>query len=102
MKRLLFISLLIALSVACRSEDASVDLFDAYSEIGTAIDFKAKQCGNQPGYPLIIPGKPPEYGVRLCSLLILNAECPFTDYPLFCIEMYADECDFCDVPGLDP
>ncbi|MEQ9364023.1 MAG: hypothetical protein RIF32_07265, partial [Leptospirales bacterium] len=58
--------------VACRVDEASMDLGDAYSEIGAAINFKANECGAMPAYPLIIPAEPPEYGVRLCGLLILG------------------------------
>ena len=99
---LLLLTLAVALLFGCRVEDATVDLGDAFSEIGAAIAFKANECGGQPGYPLLIPPEPPEYGVRLCGLLILGQDCPFTDYPVFCVELYANDCDFCDVPGLDP
>jgi hypothetical protein len=88
--------------LGCRVDEAAMDLGDAYSEIGTAINFKANECGNMPAYPLIIPPEPPEYGVRLCGLLILGEPCPFNDYPLFCLELYADICEFCDIPGLNP
>ncbi|MCB1325132.1 MAG: hypothetical protein H7A21_09755 [Spirochaetales bacterium] len=94
--------LLLTLILFCRPADTTVPLEDAYSEIGAAISFKANECGHQPGYPLLIPANPPEYGIRLCSLLIIRQDCPFRDYPLACIELYADICDFCDVPGLDP
>ncbi len=94
---------LVLFSGACARDDAdAVDLFDAYSEIFAAMSFREEQCGSRPAYPLIIPGRPSAYGVRLCSLLILQEPCPFTDYPLFCIEMYTKECEFCDIPGLDP
>lgn len=90
-------------SGACAQDDAdAVDLYDAYSEIFAAMSFRERQCGQRPAYPLIIPGRPSAYGVRLCSLLILQEPCPFTDFPLFCIEMYTRECAFCDIPGLDP
>lgn len=94
--------LLASLLLVCRSDEAAMDLNDAYSEIGAAIQFKANECGNQPAYPLILPGKPPEYGIRLCSLLILGESCPFQNYPLFCLEVYSEDCEFCDIPGLDP
>lgn len=92
----------IAVLIACRVDETAMDLGDAYSEIGAAINFKANECGQMPAYPLIIPGKPPEYGVRLCGLLILGQPCPFNDYPLFCLELYTEDCEFCDIPGLDP
>ncbi|MCR9143676.1 MAG: hypothetical protein NXI24_15620 [bacterium] len=99
---LLWPLILMTLLLACRSDEAAMDLNDAYSEIGAAINFKAQECGTMPAYPLILPGKPTEYGVRLCGLLILGESCPFQNYPLFCLEIYSEQCDFCDVPGLDP
>lgn len=95
--------LLFTLSASrCLPAEQDLGLFEAYSEIGAAIDFKARDCGNQPSYPLLIPGTPTEYGVRLCSLLILREPCPFTDYPAGCLEMYTNSCEICDLPGLDP
>ena len=101
-RALLLLGLAAALLLTCRTDEAAMDLGDAYSEIGVAINFKANECNNMPAYPLIIPPEPPEYGVRLCGLLILGEPCPFNDYPIFCLEMYANDCEFCDVPGLDP
>jgi hypothetical protein len=70
---------------------------DATSEIYAAIDAKARQCGSRPGYLLYIPDNPPEYGTRLCSLSIIRQNCPFNDYPLFCLEMYRVK-----LPGIGP
>lgn len=79
-----------------------MDLAEAYSEIGAAIDFKRRECGHMPAYPLVIPGRPSEYGVRLCSLTILRQSCPFRDYPIFCLEIYTEECDQCNLPLIGP
>lgn len=95
--------LLLVLLGGCRLVgDESVELPQVYSEIGAAIDYKEKECGQKPEYPLIIPGRPSQYGTRLCSMSIIRQECPFHDYPLFCLEMYTEECDPCDLPMIGP
>ena len=86
----------------CREKDVHVPLEEAYSEIHVAIQSRAQRCGQEPAYPLLLPGKPPEYGLRLCSLLILQGPCPFQDYPIGCIEMYNEVCESCDLPGFSP
>lgn len=87
----------ILLTFRCVVEDDTVATDDAYSEIYAAIQFKARQCGNMPSYFLPIPKNPPEYGTRLCSLSILRQDCPFRDYPVFCVEMMG-----IDLPGIGP
>jgi hypothetical protein len=82
---------------ACRVEDGTMNEADAYSEIYTAIEQKSTECGGRPGYYLILPTDPLEYGTRLCSLSILRIKCPFNDYPIFCLEMYD-----IDLPGIGP
>ena len=89
------------LLLACVQNDR-VPLTEAQSELHAAISARAKRCGDAPGYPLLILNDPPEYGLRLCSLLILQGSCPFTDYPIQCLEMYSDDCDACDLPGYSP
>lgn len=97
--RLRLLAILLAcLSMMCVSEKDDVNSGDATSEIYAAIQFKARQCGNSPGYPFIPPPNPTAYGTRLCSLSIIRAECPFRDYPIFCIEVY----EGADVPGIGP
>lgn len=83
--------------MACVTENDDVNSGDATSEIYAAIQFKARQCGNSPGYPLLPPPHPTAYGTRLCSLSIIRADCPFRDYPTFCVEMYG-----IDIPGIGP
>ncbi|MCB1174440.1 MAG: hypothetical protein KDK39_12790 [Leptospiraceae bacterium] len=99
---LLLCALLIALVWQCVPQDTRVSLDEAYSEIAVAIGERAKRCGQEPAYPLIILQEPTEYGLRLCSLLILEGDCPFHDYPIGCVEMYTDTCDGCDLPLFDP
>lgn len=94
---LLLTAVFILLSFRCVVEDDTVPTDDAYSEIYSAIQFKARQCGTMPGYLLPIPKTPPSYGTRLCSLSILRQDCPFSDYPIFCVEMMG-----IDLPGIGP
>ncbi len=102
-RRALTIAVLLALLAgACRVESPYMDLNQAYGEIGVAIGATQRRCGQQPSYPLLLPRDPSEYGVRLCSLLILQASCPFHDYPIGCLEIYTASCDTCDLPLFDP
>ena len=95
--RLLLIPIsLLSILVAC-PENTTVPDDEAWSQIYAAIDHKARECGNQPNYILIVPREPTQYGVELCSLSILRQPCPFNDYPLFCAEMYE-----IDLPGIGP
>ncbi len=75
------------LPVSCMARPDVYETADAWSEIYTAIDYKEKECGQKPGYLLIVPENPPTYGTQLCSISIIRQECPFHDYPLFCLEM---------------
>jgi hypothetical protein len=90
------------LAGGCRFESPYIDLNDAYSEIGVSIADTARRCGSEPSYPLLLPANPSEYGVRLCSLLILQQSCPFTDYPVPCLEIYTASCELCDLPLFTP
>jgi len=72
---------------SCAVEKGTMNTYDAWAEIYTAIDRKAAECGNHPPYFLPVFNDPQEYGVRLCSLSIIRQACPFNDYPLFCVEM---------------
>jgi hypothetical protein len=80
--------------VSCLVEDKAGNTIGAYSEIYASIDYKERLCGHKPEAPLIIPDNPSEYGVRLCSLMIIREECPFHEYPVFCWELYTD------IPGI--
>ncbi len=77
-------------------EDDSFQQDDAYNELYATIEYKAKQCGQRPPYFLILPGIPTKYEVDLCSITIIRQECPFNDYPIFCLELYGD------LPGIGP
>lgn len=80
-------ALILGLS-ACRPVDTSIDQADATSEILAATDYKAKECGQRPPFVLIPPDNVEEHALRLCSILITRATCPFHEYPPFCSEMY--------------
>ncbi|MBI3396016.1 MAG: hypothetical protein HY042_09285 [Spirochaetia bacterium] len=81
---------------SCIPKDDHADPGDAYSEIYTAIDYKYRSCGQKPAFPIVLPAKPTKYGTHLCALSIIRTTCPFTDYPLFCLEIYVD------LPGIGP
>lgn len=91
------LTLLLSGLTSCVVTEDDLSGADAWHEVYRAIEYKAEKCGNRPDYMLIPPANPPEYGTRLCSLTIINLECPFDDYPLFCLEMYN-----IDVPGIGP
>ncbi|MBW7858256.1 MAG: hypothetical protein H3C43_08190 [Leptonema sp. (in: Bacteria)] len=93
--KLIFISCLL-IAGSCMPVDTGIEFEDSMSEIYAATAYKAQECGNQPSLPFIAPKNAKEYGLRLCSLSILRQECPFQDYPIFCLEM------FIDLPGVGP
>lgn len=83
------LSLAIALAAtACRPVDTSISQADAFSETQAAVEYKAKACGQRPPTLLIPPDNVEEHALRLCSILIVRATCPFNEYPLLCAEMY--------------
>lgn len=93
----LLIAPLLLVNSCIESTDPAGATTDAYSEIYTAIEAREKECGHRPDYYLLIPDNPSEYGVRLCSLMIIREECPFHDYPVYCLEMTG-----VDIPGIGP
>ncbi|MBI41779.1 MAG: hypothetical protein CMF59_19460 [Leptospiraceae bacterium] len=96
-KRLGILIALASVFLAGCPENTTVPEDEAWSQIYAAIDYKYRECGNQPNYILIVPREPSQYGVELCALTILRQECPFNDYPIFCVEMYD-----IDLPGIGP
>ena len=68
--------------------------------LNMAILLKVQECGSRPEFPLIQIDKktnPPEYGTRACTVEILFQRCPFTNYPIICLEFYKY-----DVPNSGP
>jgi hypothetical protein len=80
----------VLISASCMVEDKSKNTIESYNELYASINYKEKRCGHKPDMPLIIPDNPSEYGVRLCSLMIIREECPFHEYPVFCLQLYID------------
>lgn len=72
----------------CIVEDASINAIDAYSEIYQATEYKFKECGNKPETPFIPPDRVEREALRLCTISILRMECPFTEYPIFCDDLF--------------
>ncbi|MCB1165866.1 MAG: hypothetical protein KDK37_10130 [Leptospiraceae bacterium] len=97
MKNLLWLLPGLLLLIAACAEDTTVPDDEAMSQIYAAVNYKAKECGNEPAYILIVPHEPTQHSVDLCALTIIRSECPFNDYPLFCVEMYD-----VDIPGISP
>lgn len=97
-RQLVRLAVLLSLLLAgrCLPVDTAIEFGDAFSELYAAIDYKSRECGQQPAELLLPPQKVNEYGLRLCSLSIIRQPCPFNEYPLFCAEM------FLDLPGIDP
>jgi|JI8StandDraft_1071087.scaffolds.fasta_scaffold261605_2 hypothetical protein len=59
--------------------------------LGYAIAFKARECGNYPNYPLYIAkgsAMPAKKDVQVCSLTIIQQPCPFKDYPYYCLKLF--------------
>jgi len=76
-----------------------VDFAEMQMNLNAATLLKVAECGNSPPYPIFKIGKskPPEFGVRACTVAILLQPCPFTSYPLICLEYYKY-----DVPNIGP
>ncbi len=89
----LILALLLVFAITlsgCVIEDDDMTNQDAYGQLYSAIQYKQNECGQSPGYFLIFPSEPTQYEIDLCSISIIRQECPFNDYPLFCLEIYGD------------
>jgi len=76
-----------------------VDYEELQMSLNAATLIKIAECGNSPPFPIFKFGKsrPSEFGARACTVAILQQACPFTSYPLICLEYY----DY-DVPFVGP
>jgi hypothetical protein len=76
-----------------------VDIAEMQMDLNAATLLKVGECGTSPPFPIFKIGKskPPEFGVRACTVAILLQSCPFTSYPLICLEYYKY-----DVPNIGP
>jgi hypothetical protein len=93
------ILLFILLFFKCSAESEAT-IQDRKDTLLFAILAKEQECGVRPEFPIISLNKkdtPPEYGTRACTVAILQASCPFTSYPLVCLEFYKY-----DVPNSGP
>ncbi|MFN3604159.1 MAG: hypothetical protein ACK4UJ_05585 [Leptonema sp. (in: bacteria)] len=88
MKKSKFFLIFLILVLGCQIEDNSIQFVDAYSELNKAIEYKYKECGNKPEEILLPPKSLSRDSLKICTLSILRVSCPFTEYPIFCYEMY--------------
>lgn len=67
--------------------------------LNAATLLKMNECGNSPPIPLFKIGKnnPPAFGINACTLAIILQSCPFSNYPLICLEYFNY-----DVPNIGP
>ena len=87
-----FLSLIfLAAFIACAPVDNTVPIDDAYNQVYFAVQYKSKQCNpnSQPALPLVIPVRPLQRHLDLCTIAITeNTECPFVNYPIACLMIY--------------
>lgn len=75
-----------------------MDQKEANQTLITAYLAKSAECGNDPGFPILSQSKYPfEYSVNACALSIIKSDCPFTTYPLLCLEVFK-----IDIPNVGP
>ena len=79
------------------SDQTEISQGKSISELSLAVLYKQSECGNSPNYIIPPPKKPFKYGVDACVFSIIKSTCPFTQYPIICIEMYK-----IDVKGAGP
>jgi hypothetical protein len=92
-------SIFILLLLRC-SVESEAKIQERKDTLLFAILAKEQECGVRPVFPIISldkKNKPPEYGTRACTVAILQSPCPFTNYPLICLEFYKY-----DVPNAGP
>jgi hypothetical protein len=59
---------------------------------------KTAECGTDPGFPILSTSKYPfEFSINACALSIIQSSCPFTSYPLLCLEVFK-----IDIPNVGP
>ena len=85
----ILISLIIFIINSCSLDDPSIMTEDDKKNLVFAIGIKANECGGGPGIVIFpIDDKVKKYSMQACTLAILQQDCPFTTYPLICIEIY--------------
>lgn len=91
-KRLALTGLILSLLASCANGYVEKD--EAQKDILVATAYKTQECGSGPGYFLPIIKDQDQNAVSGCVIAIVNAQCPFNEYPLLCIRVYGE-----DVPG---
>ena len=88
---LFLVNLILILSLfSCDLPEETTESGDNVN-LGYAIAFKARECGNYPNYPLYIASgsaKPAKKDVQVCSLTIIQQPCPFNDYSYYCLKLF--------------
>jgi hypothetical protein len=65
-----------------------IDSWEIQKRVLVVIEAKASQCGNRPRDPLFFTQDRPPGEVNRCELDILNARCPFKNYPWSCVRIF--------------
>jgi len=74
-----------------------VEMIDANIMIFIASSYREQKCGERPVETLIVISNPTKFAVDACSFTLMRDPCPFTSYPLVCLELYD-----IDVPFIGP
>jgi hypothetical protein len=95
----LYLAIFTIISLGNCTLSNNTDFEEMQMNLNAATLIKLGECGNSPTIPIFKIGKsnPPEFGVRACTVAILLQPCPFTSYPLICLEYYKY-----DVPNIGP
>ncbi|TGN13128.1 hypothetical protein EHS11_04295 [Leptospira ilyithenensis] len=73
----------------CASQEDTVPVNEAQSQVYAAAKFAAEKCGTPiPNPPLIIVNPPLQRNLDLCSISITRVGCPFVGFPIACTLIY--------------
>ncbi|MCB1190019.1 MAG: hypothetical protein H7A23_12650 [Leptospiraceae bacterium] len=90
-RNLLILLLLINLFIyKCQDQETPTESKDN-NDLLVASLLKQAECGKGPNYYLFIASGsaiPAQKDVQVCTLSIIQAECPFDDYPLYCLYLF--------------
>lgn len=91
-----FFFIITLLTVGCGTDSTADD--SEKKNMLFSVFVKAAECGNSPPYPIFPLKKSSAYSVNACNLAILLSPCPFSQYPLVCLEIL----NKVDVPDYGP
>jgi len=74
-----------------------VEMADANLMVLVAVAYKESKCGQRPPEFLFVIINPTKFAVDACVFSLISEPCPFTAYPLICLELYD-----IDIPGIGP